>query len=540
MTTSDRTSAILTTALFAPILLLVVVLAMTWRAERRVAVVTDRVVHDYAALAAWQYARRANMAVHDEVMRVFGPAPGGHQRTRGSSTSLTPAILLSNARTSDGLMSRPEFAFTYDPVNGTLTTAPDGVNAATIRPLILRIDTLIAGRQTGDEPHQLLFEDVSGRLRAFALWLAPRGENVPPFVNGVVADGRVLDSLFLRTLRDEELLPSTVRRTESPGTGLALRLTAPGGAVVAESPQRLGATRAIDSTGFQGGTLRVELDIPEAHAEQLLIGGAPTSQLPALSLMLVVAAVLATVGITHYRRARALAATRARFVTNVSHELRTPLAQISMFAETLHLGRERNTMERQQFAGIILAEARRLATLVENVMRVSPAVGTHQMTPLPSEVRELIQRAATAFAPIAAAAGVPVSVDAPDHLAVQADGAAFQQIMLNLLDNAVKHGGGSRVSVTATSADDQVTITVEDEGPGIPQEWRSRVFEPFAQIAGRKGTGAGLGLSIVRDLVTAQGGTVTIGDSPAGGARVSLVLPRATAPASTLSAAAGR
>ena len=537
MTTSDRTSAILTTALFAPILLLVVVLMMTWRAERRVAVVTDRVVHDYAALAAWQYARRANMAVHDEIMSVFGPPPGGHQRTSSSSTSLPPSVLLANARMSDGLMSRPAFAFTYDPVDGTLATAPDGVNAATVHPLMLRIDALIAGRQSGEDPHQLLFEDVSGRLRALALWLVPRGEDTPPFVNGIVADGRALDSLFLRTLRDEELLPSTVRRTESPGTGLALKLTTPDGAVVAESRQRLGATRAIDSTGFQGGTLRVELDIPKAHAEQLLIGGATTSQLPALSLMLVVAAILATLGITQYRRARALAATRARFVTNVSHELRTPLAQISMFAETLHLGRERNTTERQQFAGIILAEARRLATLVENVMRVSRSVTLYQPNTQPGYVCELIQRAVTAFAPIAAAAGVPVSVDAPDHLTIQADGAAFQQIMLNLLDNAVKHGGGGRVSVTAASADDQVTITVDDEGPGIPVEWRSRVFEPFAQVAGSKGTGAGLGLSIVRDLVTAQGGTVTISDSPAGGARVSIVLSRATAPASTLSAA---
>src|SRR5688572_14377357 len=82
---SDGTGRIVTAALCAPLVLLLVVAAMTWRSERRVAAVTDRVVHDYAAIAVWQYARRANMALHEEVMRAFaGPAGPAHQRTSAS------------------------------------------------------------------------------------------------------------------------------------------------------------------------------------------------------------------------------------------------------------------------------------------------------------------------------------------------------------------------------------------------------------------------------------------------------------------------
>jgi signal transduction histidine kinase len=106
------------------------------------------------------------------------------------------------------------------------------------------------------------------------------------------------------------------------------------------------------------------------------------------------------------------------------------------------------------------------------------------------------------------------------------DRAAFRQIVLNLLDNAVKHGGrGSSVDVSATPDNGDIRVTVDDSGPGVPADWRERVFEPFVRLEGANSAGAGIGLAVVRDLVVAHGGTIWIEESPRGGARFALTIP---------------
>jgi signal transduction histidine kinase len=250
--------------------------------------------------------------------------------------------------------------------------------------------------------------------------------------------------------------------------------------------------------------------------------------------MILAAALLAGTGLAYHAHSRALMRARTRFVANTSHELRTPLAQISMFAETLHLGRERSEAERRQFAGIVFAEARRLTALVENVLRFSrgeraaPAVRPH-----PHDAHDLIRSATGAFAPIAAVAKVEITADIPSNTVIVADAAAFQQIMLNLLDNAVKHGAGRRIAVSASVHEDGVHIVVDDDGPGVPEHWRARVFEPFLQVSGRNVTGAGIGLAVVRDLTRAHHGDVWLEPSPLGGARVVVSLPARSAKVSS-------
>ncbi|MGH7637035.1 MAG: sensor histidine kinase, partial [Gemmatimonadaceae bacterium] len=222
------------------------------------------------------------------------------------------------------------------------------------------------------------------------------------------------------------------------------------------------------------------------------------------------------------------------FVANVSHELRTPLAQISMFAETLHLGRERNAAEGRHFAAIILAEARRLTNLVEGVLRHSrsqqgPPVLQREVVDVTREVAESVD----AFAPIAQASEVTVRVEGGEAWA-DVERAALRQILVNLLDNAVKHGGrGTTVRVSTRVAGPDLRLEVDDAGPGVPLEWRERVFEPFARVDGRTATGAGIGLSVVRELVEAHDGRVWIEDSVLGGARVVVALPASAPPAST-------
>jgi signal transduction histidine kinase len=228
----------------------------------------------------------------------------------------------------------------------------------------------------------------------------------------------------------------------------------------------------------------------------------------------------------HHRRSRALAEARTRFVANVSHELRTPLAQISMFAETLHLGRERSDAERRQFARIMFAEARRLTALIENVLRFSRSEhGAVTLSCARHPLGEIVANAVRAFAPIAADADVAIDVDMEDVDAT-VDPVALHQVVLNLLDNAVKHGGrGVRVRVALREHAGMATLTIDDSGPGIPRAQRDHVFRPFAQLAGRNVAGAGIGLAIVRDVVLAHGGRVWVEDAPHGGARVVITIP---------------
>jgi signal transduction histidine kinase len=519
---SDGASRVVAAALFTPLVLLLIVAAMTWRSERRAAAVADRVVHDYAAIAVWQYARRVNSALHEIVMGAFsGGPPPAHQRTNPETAPDPPSMLLAHDHgDSSRFRESARFAFNYDPATDRLDAAGDTLGARTLDMLHRRLRA--ASRRSSHEPHRILFDSADGRSYAIAL-LVIGPEGMSPTMQGIATDANILEPVFAKALREPGLLPAVGADHGLTGD-LALRLTRADGAVLFATTRPLGRTAATDTTGLHAEELRATLDLPPALARELLIGEASGSQLPSLGLMILAATVLAVIGLVQHSRSRALAQARTRFVANASHELRTPLAQISMFAETLYLGRERNEAERRQFAGIVFAEARRLTALVENVLRFSRSEHAEPLLRLHShDLAELIGSAVSAFAPIAAAAQVHVEVNVPDEITVNVDAAAFQQVMLNLLDNAVKHGGG-RVAVAASVDGGEVMVTVDDAGPGVPVEWRSRVFEPFAQVSGRNVTGAGIGLAIVHDLMTAHGGRTWIESSPLGGARVLLTL----------------
>jgi signal transduction histidine kinase len=333
---------------------------------------------------------------------------------------------------------------------------------------------------------------------------------------------------------EANLLPAVNATARLDETDVALRLSRKDGGIVFASALPPGSTAATDSTGLQMGELRTTVDLSPRLASALLVGGAPSSQLPSLALMIAIASVLAGIGLIQERRSRELERLRGRFVANVSHELRTPLAQISMFAETLSLSRERSAQERREFTSIILAEARRLTGLVESVLRFSRLESGRETLRLKlADVAAEIADAVASFAPIAVAADVTITLHSAEEAYARLDRAAFRQIVLNLLDNAVKHGGrGATVVISVTHHDGNVRIVVDDSGPGVPAEWRESVFEPFVRVEKGSAPGAGIGLSVVRDLVAAHGGRVSIDQSPRGGARFIVTVPAGQQPAS--------
>jgi PAS domain S-box-containing protein len=232
--------------------------------------------------------------------------------------------------------------------------------------------------------------------------------------------------------------------------------------------------------------------------------------------------------------AEAEAASRAKseFLTTMSHELRTPLNAIGGYAELLGLGvagpvtpgmseyiqRIQNSQKHllriiNDLLNLGQIEAGKIAYLQEAV-DLGSAVSTVVQMVEPQAVR----RRHTLETPVCEA-----------NVVANADAAKVGQILLNLLSNAVKYiPEGGNISVSCSRAMDMVSVSVEDDGPGIPDNMREAIFEPFVQV-GRSLTstkeGSGLGLAISRELAQAMGGTLTYKTRPEGGSRFTLSLP---------------
>lgn len=289
------------------------------------------------------------------------------------------------------------------------------------------------------------------------------------------------------------------------------------------------SSRIHGSRLLGGWTIRVALN-PQA-ATRLLVGGLPSSRKPLLVLMVLFTAILIATSSFAAWRALELARLRSEFVANVSHELRTPLAQILLFGESLKLGRMHLHHDVQSAGRIIVSEAQRLMRLVDNIMLFGRAVRLAPRPATPEALAPLLDETVRSFAPIAAAASSRVLISRLDNVAAPVDRGAMRQVLLNLLDNAVKYGpSGQTVSLGLAYADGNARLWVEDEGPGIPPPDRERVWHPFVRLArdvdGQK-AGSGIGLSLVREIVTRHRGTARIEATPAGGTRIVVELPDA-------------
>jgi signal transduction histidine kinase len=247
-----------------------------------------------------------------------------------------------------------------------------------------------------------------------------------------------------------------------------------------------------------------------------------------LTVGLVAAAVL------QLRRQQQLAQLRVDFVSGVSHELRTPLAQIRLFAELLRNGQLRSDQEKERSFNIIDEEAQRLTYLVENVLAFARSEhGRTNVVVEPVEMDREMEAAIDAFAPLARVRRATVRASIQPGLVARVDPRALRQIVLNLLDNAVKYGPlGQTVTIALEGTDDKVLIAVEDQGPGVPKAEREKIWDAYVRLSRETESaagGSGIGLSIVRELVRLHDGRAWVEDGPAGGSRFVVEFPRETA-----------
>jgi two-component system, OmpR family, phosphate regulon sensor histidine kinase PhoR len=220
--------------------------------------------------------------------------------------------------------------------------------------------------------------------------------------------------------------------------------------------------------------------------------------------------------------------TRRDFVSNVSHELRTPLTMIQGAAETLSEMPASEEESRRTFERMILSHTERMGRIVEDLLNLARLEQENSIVQRrPSDVAALV-RECVSVAEESHQRSVAVSL--PTELVWPVEGSLLSLSLTNLLDNALRYtGDDGAVVVAASIAGDQLTITVADEGPGIPASEVDRVFERFYRIdrgRSRDRGGTGLGLAIVRHAVRSQGGTVTLTSVVGKGSTFSITIPR--------------
>jgi two-component system sensor histidine kinase BaeS len=222
--------------------------------------------------------------------------------------------------------------------------------------------------------------------------------------------------------------------------------------------------------------------------------------------------------------------TERDFLLSVSHDLRTPLTSIGGWAEALTDG---TAPDPRRAGATILAESGRLDRLVRDLLDLARLrAQAFTLEPRPVDLRDVAAGAAEALRPDLEDADLTVELDLPpESVMVLGDADRLAQIAGNLIENAGRYAASRiRISASAPAGDGApAALTVEDDGPGIPTEEQARVFERLhssARPAARPGTGTGLGLAIVRELAGAMGGDVVATDAPAGGARLTVRLPR--------------
>jgi signal transduction histidine kinase len=269
--------------------------------------------------------------------------------------------------------------------------------------------------------------------------------------------------------------------------------------------------------------LQTQLKIDDASQQaQLVYGGA-------IALVFFMLSAGMAVLLRDVSRDRRLNQVRADFVNGVTHDLKTPVTIMRLYGETLLRQRDLPENDRRNFYRVISRESARLGRLVDQVLTFSQVErGDIRYDLQPVDPAPIISGVVDDYSDWLEHAGFEVSRDLPPSMPlVPMDAAAASQAVINLLDNAVKYSGASRViGVRLAACGAHVTFEVEDHGVGIPIAEQARIFDRFHRAANETGKGgSGLGLFMVKHIMDGHGGRVNVESEPGRGSRVRLTFP---------------
>jgi signal transduction histidine kinase len=512
-------------------------------AARSHRVTAERALRDYASVAAWEYVTNVHERLGSAASEILSPVTS--VRASSPYELLAPPDLLTSP-SGDVLACRRDagdsarVVFRVDLRDGSVAlggAVPDTAFVAWLR------DTVVTHTRLKYRPetrYAALADPVHapGRVVFYAIRYAQHG--APLAAYGFTSCPRAIGQGVLReVMTAHALLPGSVTGGAANDSLLVLAVSdaagvewfrsAPSTSPAAASPYASEA--ALDGAGVP---LVVRAALRSSAPELLLVGRPPGSRLPMLLGLLALTVALAAVALMQLRREHELARLRADFTSSVAHELRTPLAQILLFGETLELGRVRSDADRRLAVETIVHEARRLMRMVDNVLHFARTTeGRAQLERTPTDLGPLVESIVTTFAPLAEERGAHVVTDVRESITANVDCGAVRQIVLNLLDNALKFGPREQtVRLIVDRVDSSARIVVEDDGPGIPVVDRSRIWSPYVRLARDRSApheGSGIGLAVVRELTALHHGAAYVEESPSGGARFVVELPTGVA-----------
>jgi signal transduction histidine kinase len=512
---------------------LVVAAGLAWQAEqaaRAHRAAMDRVVRDHADFAAFLLYRVALDAVDRRALYGFNtlfrraagsPLPGpdslGADRFEAERCLLPDGgRLYARWTAADGAVE-----LSGSPDEATRSWLADTLPVLAGLPIGERIAH--AFRPGGSEPAMLTYTVLRDTtLTPVAVYAA----------NGCFTiDG---ESAFDIALRSTDVLPPSLTGGLPNEELLAMRVTTPAGdTIFASRPPWLDS--AVVAAGSArpdslGSGLTLHVLVRPTAAERLIVGGVPRSRLPQALLLLAVAGVLGVFAIIQAYRYLELVRLRERFMRDVSHELRTPLQQILLYTDLLRLEHIRDADQRRAALNTIETETRRLINMVNTVLRFTRPADLRPPVPTALRLAPAVREAVTGFEPLARGRAVSIHAQLDEEACAHVAPDAVRQILLNLLDNAVKFGpAGQTVIVRLETHDTRVVLCVDDEGPGIPLTERRAVFEAYSRLerVAREVPGTGIGLTIVQELVSRSGGTIEVDGLPGGGTRMRVGWPAA-------------
>ncbi len=527
-----------------------------WNTGRSRREIAERGLQDYAAYAAWSTARTGDASLAAGLSTLFRGLVGNKLKPTDSIAPLP--VLLQGARYLAGcdcaMLIPAGYYFRFDSRDGSLTTAPAavaGTNGAEPGWAAAKVGSFTLPQPAATSSPDVVWlkhslanivrQPMGGYFVGFerrgdstmAIGLAPQRNERNEVIGAlgfVTSANDFASGVVTHLLRYPKLLPLAITRGLPSDSLLAASVLIPSGEEIYRSNGWAAGLRSdTASLGVFSGGMKVRVALRPDATARLQGGMVPGSRAPVWVGLLLLTGLLTAIILRNLQREHELAQLRLEFSSSVSHELRTPLAQILLFGETLTLGRTRSESERADAASVIVREARRLMHLVDNALAFSrsqrPVVSlSPEHSPLALLVRDVIAN----FSPLASARSVTIIENLDERASAFVDPSAFRQILINLLDNAVKYGPpGQRVTVELTTghtlivlhpailAPEQplrrrmVRLAVVDEGPGVSGSARGDIWVAF--VRGRNGeapsgTGCGLGLAVVRDLAERHNG----------------------------------
>ncbi|WP_132524507.1 sensor histidine kinase [Rhizobium sp. BK376] len=229
----------------------------------------------------------------------------------------------------------------------------------------------------------------------------------------------------------------------------------------------------------------------------------------------------------HMERVQNQMAAQRRFVSNAAHQLRTPLALISTQASVA--AREADSGRRDEALQALRGSTRQVTRLASQLLTLSRAEhGARRPRNDRIDLSAIARQILESHAEEALRRNLDLGLEAEEPVFVEGDGTMLREMLVNLVDNALRYTqSGGTVTASISKQDDVAILGVEDNGPGIPEAERGQVFERFYRIMGTEQEGSGLGLAIVREVVDSAGGSVELDEAAGGGLRVTIRLPAA-------------